>query len=74
MHVRFSQFDLFYVCFCKEEDYFMSIDPNTANSWPEILAQYALCITPNAFFVLFLLSALFFLPFFPLLLRAAHYL
>lgn len=64
MHVRFSQFDLFYVCFCKEEDYFVSIYPNTANSWPEILAQYALCITPNAFFVLFLLSALFFLPFF----------
>lgn len=52
MHVRFSQFDLLYVCFCKEEDYFESIYPNTANSWSEILLQYALCITPNACYIL----------------------
>lgn len=64
MHVRFSHFDLLYVCICNEEDYFESIYPNTANSWSEILAQYALCITPKAFFVLFLSSALFFIPFF----------
>lgn len=28
----------------------LTIYPNTANRWWEILAQYALCITPNAFF------------------------
>ena len=75
MHVRFYQFELLFVCFCNEEGYFESIYPNPANSWSEILAQYALCITPNVLFVLFLLSALFLLPFFSSAeVRAAHYL
>lgn len=65
MHMRF--FSVGSVCVFVMRDYFESIYPNTANSWSEILADYALCITPNAFFVLFLLSALFFFPFFPLL-------